>query len=109
MALEVYLREGESQDSLLKRFQRGVQMSGVLREVKAHSRFISKGDAARIKAKNNARRKRRERVRIMGIFLQTYDQFLKSVFLHTRVDGLQGSVIKPFLKTLSLTRALTSF
>ena len=61
MSLEVHLREGETQDSLLKRFQRSVQMSGVLREAKAHNHFVSKGDAARIKARNAARRRRRER------------------------------------------------
>ena len=61
MSFEVYLREGETQDSLLKRFQRTVQMSGILREAKAHNHFVSKGDAARIKAKNSARRRRRER------------------------------------------------
>jgi len=58
MSLEVYLREGESQDSLLKRFQRGVQMDGVLREVKNHRHFLSKRDVARQKAKKNARRMR---------------------------------------------------
>jgi len=61
MSLEVYLREGETQDSLLKRFQRSVQMSGVLREAKAHNHFVSRGDAARIKVRNAARRRRRER------------------------------------------------
>ena len=60
MSLEVRLHEGESQDSLLRRFQRMAQTSGILREVKAHSHFISKRDAARIKAKNNARRRRRQ-------------------------------------------------
>jgi len=60
MSLEVRLHEGESQDSLLRRFQRMVQMEGVLREVKAQRYFISKRDAARIKAKNNARRRRRQ-------------------------------------------------
>ena len=60
MSLEVYLREGETQDSLLKRFQRTIQMSGVLREAKASNHFVSKGDAARIKAKNSARRRRRQ-------------------------------------------------
>jgi len=58
MSLEVTIREGESQDSLLKRFQRMVQTGGILREAKAHRYFISKRDAARIKAKNNARRRR---------------------------------------------------
>ena len=65
MSLEVHLREGETQDSLLKRFQKSVLMSGILREAKAHNHFVSKGDAARIKAKISARRKRRQR--------QTYD------------------------------------
>jgi ribosomal protein S21 len=58
MALEVSIREGETQDSLLRRFQRMVQMDGVLREVKAHRCFISKRDAARLKAKRSARRRR---------------------------------------------------
>ncbi len=58
--MEVSIREGESQDSLLRRFQRMVQMSGVLREAKAHRHFISNRDAARIKAKDSARRKRRQ-------------------------------------------------
>jgi ribosomal protein S21 len=61
MSLEVHLREGETQDSLLRRFQKTVQMSGILREAKSHRHFISKRDAARIKAKNNARRKRRQK------------------------------------------------
>ena len=58
MALDVSIREGETQDSLLRRFQRMVQMDGVLREAKSHRYFLSKRDAARIKAKKNARRKR---------------------------------------------------
>jgi ribosomal protein S21 len=61
MSLEVYLREGETQDSLLKRFQRNVQMSGILREAKAHNHFVSRGDAARIKARNAARRRHRDK------------------------------------------------
>ena len=58
--MEVSLREGESQESLLKRFLKTVQMSGILREAKSKSYFISRGDAARIKAKKAARRRRRE-------------------------------------------------
>jgi len=59
LAADVYIREGESQESLLKRFQRTVQMSGILREVKAHRYFMSKGETARLKAKKAARRRRR--------------------------------------------------
>ena len=60
MSLEAIIREGESQDSLLRRFQRSVQMSGILREAKTHNHFVSKGDAARIKARNSARRRRKQ-------------------------------------------------
>jgi ribosomal protein S21 len=58
MPLEVSIREGESQDSLLKRFQRMVQMDGILREAKVHRHFVSKREAARLKAKKSARRRR---------------------------------------------------
>ncbi len=58
MSIEVSIRAGESQDSLLKRFQRVVQIEGVLREAKSRRYFVSKRDAARIKAKKNARRRR---------------------------------------------------
>jgi len=60
LSLEVSIYEGESQESLLRRFQKMVQMSGVLREVKANRHFVSKGEAARIKAKKNAQRRRRK-------------------------------------------------
>ncbi len=60
VSLEVTLREGESQEALLSRFQRMVQMSGVLREAKANRRFVSKRDVAIMRAKNNARRKKRQ-------------------------------------------------
>ncbi len=57
---DVYIRDGESQEALLKRFQRSVQMSGILREVKASRYFMSKGETARLKAKKAARRFRRK-------------------------------------------------
>jgi len=59
MSLQVSIREGESQDSLLRRFQRMVQTSGILREVKSHRYFLSKRELSRIKARKNARRRRR--------------------------------------------------
>ncbi|MFC1908055.1 30S ribosomal protein S21 [Chloroflexota bacterium] len=59
MSLKVLIREGESQDSLLHRFQKMVQTSGILREAKAHRYFISKGEMARLKARKSARRRRR--------------------------------------------------
>ncbi|OGO36883.1 MAG: 30S ribosomal protein S21 [Chloroflexi bacterium RBG_16_57_8] len=60
MPLDVYLREGETQEALLKRFLKTIQMSGVLREAKAKRFFVSRGNAARIKAKKAAQRRRRQ-------------------------------------------------
>ncbi|MDP6576517.1 MAG: 30S ribosomal protein S21 [Dehalococcoidales bacterium] len=59
--MEVSIRQGESQESLLHRFQKMVQMSGVLREVKANRHFVPKSEAARIKVRKNAQRRRRQR------------------------------------------------
>ena len=44
----------------MHRFQKMVQMSGVLREVKANRHFVPKSEAARIKAKKNAQRRKRQ-------------------------------------------------
>jgi len=60
MPLEVHIQEGESQEALLRRFQKAIQMSGILREAKMKRTFVSKGDAARIKAKNAARKRRQQ-------------------------------------------------
>jgi ribosomal protein S21 len=60
LSLEVSIHEGESQESLLRRFQKMVQTSGILREAKANRHFVPKSEAARLKAKNNAKRKRRQ-------------------------------------------------
>jgi ribosomal protein S21 len=45
---------------LLRRFQKMVQVSGLLREIKANRHFVPKSEAARIKAKKNAQRRRRQ-------------------------------------------------
>ncbi len=60
MSLEVSIREGESQDSLLRRFQRMVQVSGIMREAKARRYFLSKGQASRLKARKSTRRRRKQ-------------------------------------------------
>jgi ribosomal protein S21 len=60
MPLEVKLRDGETQESLLQRFQKSIQLSGVLRELKNRRYFVSRGSAARIKAKNAARKRRKQ-------------------------------------------------
>jgi ribosomal protein S21 len=60
LSLEVSIHEGESQESLLRRFQKMVQVSGLLREIKANRHFVPKSEAARIKAKKNAQLRRRQ-------------------------------------------------
>ncbi|MBI2850962.1 MAG: 30S ribosomal protein S21 [Chloroflexi bacterium] len=62
MSVQISIREGESQESLLRRFQTMIQTSGVLREMKANRHFISKGAKARFKAQQSARRRRRQEI-----------------------------------------------
>ncbi len=61
MSLNVSLREGEGQESLIKRFQKTIQMDGVLREWKDSQIFLSKRDARNLKSKRAARRKNKRR------------------------------------------------
>lgn len=56
---EVILREGESGESLLKRFNTQVARSGVLRELKDRRFFRSRGEKAKLAAARAARRRRR--------------------------------------------------
>jgi ribosomal protein S21 len=63
----VSLREGETQDALLRRFQRSIQNSGLLREVKAKRFFISNGEKARIAARKSAARYRRRARKEAGL------------------------------------------
>lgn len=58
-ALQVTLREGETQESLLSRFTKMIQRSGLLKELKQKRHFISPGEkmrAARRKAIRRARK-----------------------------------------------------
>jgi len=59
--MQVQLRDGETQESLLKRFQKAVLMSGVLRDAKAHNYFMSRGETERLKSKNAARKRRQKK------------------------------------------------
>jgi ribosomal protein S21 len=58
--LQVDLREGESPESLLARFNKMIQREGVLREAKSRRHFISNSELARIAARKAARRRRRK-------------------------------------------------
>jgi small subunit ribosomal protein S21 len=63
----VSIRDGETQEALLKRFQRGIQNSGLLREVKAKRFFVSNGEKARIAARKSAARHRRRARKEAGL------------------------------------------
>jgi ribosomal protein S21 len=60
MSMQVSIRDGESQESLLRRFQRMVQTSGILREAKVYRHFVSRGEKERLKIQKSARRRRRQ-------------------------------------------------
>ena len=57
----VELRDGESGDELLRRFNAQVTKSGILREIKDRRFFRTKREKARIAAQRAARRRRRQR------------------------------------------------
>ncbi len=61
MALGVTLREGESQDSLLRRFQTSIPIEGILREARASETFLSKRDVYKLKSKRAVGRRRMDR------------------------------------------------
>ncbi len=58
---KVRLREGESQESLLKRFRKKVSRDRVLSEAKKKRYFVSKSEQKRIARRKAIRRERRRR------------------------------------------------
>ena len=59
----VKLRNGESQDKLLRRFRKAVIRSGVLSEVRKRRWYVSKNEKRRMDRKKAIRRqKKRERI-----------------------------------------------
>ncbi|MBI4322102.1 MAG: 30S ribosomal protein S21 [Chloroflexi bacterium] len=59
--MQVTIRDGETQENLLARFQKLVQRSGLMQEVRSRRHFISNSEKARIAARKSARRHRRIR------------------------------------------------
>lgn len=47
---EVRMQEGESVESLLRRFKRKVQQADIIKEIKKHSFYLKPGEKRRIKA-----------------------------------------------------------
>ncbi len=59
----VHLRDGESQESLLRRFRKQVTQDGVLSIVKRKRFFVSKSEQRRIDARKAVRRARKRQWR----------------------------------------------
>ncbi len=57
--MQVILRDGESFEEMFRRFKRGVETAGILREYKRKQAFKSAGELRREKAKAAARRRSR--------------------------------------------------
>ena len=55
----VHLRNGESQDSLLKRFRKKVVKSGILSTIRDKRWFVSKSETRRMEKKKAIRRMKR--------------------------------------------------
>ena len=53
----VSLRDGESQEQLIRRFRSVVERSGILRQAKEKRHFLSKQEKARLKARKARRRR----------------------------------------------------
>jgi len=58
--LSVQLRQGESVDSLLKRFRKSVTASGILGQLRRKRWHVSKGELSRMKKKKGIRRARQK-------------------------------------------------
>ena len=59
---EVRMFEGESIESVLRRFKRQVQQEGIIKEVKKHSFYMKPGEKKRVKqalARKRSRKKMR--------------------------------------------------
>ena len=59
----VNLRNGESQDSLLKRFRKKIVKSGILSTIRNKRWFISKSETRRMEKKKAIRRIRRRSIK----------------------------------------------
>lgn len=58
--MKVELRENEGFDSLLKRFTKDLQSSGILREYRSKRRFVSKSELRRAKMRKAEHKRRRK-------------------------------------------------
>ncbi|MEO8096722.1 MAG: 30S ribosomal protein S21 [Acidobacteriota bacterium] len=60
---EVYIQEGETLESALRRFKRKVLQADIIKETKRHSFYLKPGEKKRVKAALARKRNRKKRTR----------------------------------------------
>jgi small subunit ribosomal protein S21 len=58
---EVYIQEGETLESALRRFKRKVQQEDIIKEIKRHSFYLKPGEKRRTKEALARKRNRKKR------------------------------------------------
>ncbi|MBN9660614.1 30S ribosomal protein S21 [Paludibaculum fermentans] len=58
---EVYIQDGETLESALRRFKRKVQQEDIIKEIKKHSYYMKPGEKKRVKAALARKRNRKKR------------------------------------------------
>jgi small subunit ribosomal protein S21 len=60
---EVYIQDGETLESALRRFKRKVQQEDIIKEIKKHSYYMKPGEKKRVKQALARKRNRKKRSR----------------------------------------------
>jgi small subunit ribosomal protein S21 len=60
---EVYIQEGETLESALRRFKRKVQQEDIIKEIKRHSFYLKPGEKRRTKEALARKRNRKKRTK----------------------------------------------
>ena len=60
---EIYLQDGETLESALRRFKRLVLREEIIKEIKRHSFYLKPGEKKRVKAALERKRNRKKRSR----------------------------------------------
>ncbi|MBI4892019.1 MAG: 30S ribosomal protein S21 [Acidobacteria bacterium] len=60
---EVYIQDGETLESALRRFKRKVQQEDIIKEIKKHSYYMKPGEKKRVKQALARKRNRKKRPR----------------------------------------------
>jgi len=62
---EVYVQNGETVESALRRFKRKVQQEDIIKEIKRHSYYLKPGEKKRVKQALARKRNRKKQARMV--------------------------------------------